>query len=96
MWSRLTLAPGPGCLETKLSVWLPGDIGILQPFFNLCPHRQCHECCFSSGDELVPTIAGWDEHASRCGRKIQPPKVLCYPEDQVRDLPELVLKTSVS
>lgn len=52
----------------------------LQFLFDL---RQCHECCFSSGDELVPTMADWDEPASRCGRKIQPPKVFFYPEDQV-------------
>ena len=31
----------------------------------------------------MPTMADWDEPASRCGRKIQPPKVFFYPEDQV-------------
>ena len=39
----------------------------------------------SSGDELTPTIADFDVPASRCGRKIQPPKALIYQEEQVQD-----------
>lgn len=37
-----------------------------------------------SGDELLPSIASFDEPASRSGRRIQPPKPLTYPDNQVR------------
>ena len=47
------------------------------------PRRQCQRCCVSSGDELMPTIADFDEPASRSGRKIQRPKPLVYQDDQV-------------
>ena len=46
--------------------------------------RQCQRCCVSSGDELMPTIADFDEPASRSGRKIQRPKPLVYQDEQVR------------
>ena len=46
--------------------------------------RQCQRCCVSSGDELMPTIADFDEPASRSGRKIQRPKPLVYLDEQVR------------
>ena len=45
--------------------------------------RQCQDCCVTSGDELLPTIADFDGPASRCGRKIQPPKALIYSDEQV-------------
>ena len=45
--------------------------------------RQCQKCCVSSGDELIPTIADFDQPASRCGRKIQRPKALVYADEQV-------------
>ena len=55
----------------------------LPPSSSTLLHRQCHRCCFESGDDMAPTIANFDEPASRCGRKINAPKVFTFPDDQV-------------
>ena len=44
---------------------------------------QCHQCSFTSEDELTPLPPTFDERSSRSGRRIKVPKPLVYPEKMV-------------
>ena len=73
-----TFGPDILCFIERLSSHI---VSFIPPLPSL--YRQCHRCCIESGDDLAPTIASFDEPASRCGRKINAPKVFTFPEDQV-------------
>lgn len=80
--SQLSGAGKLGVQWAGLAEW-DGGGAVLSRHSYTC--RQCHACCQSSGDELTPIMANFDEPASRSGRKIKIPKVLSYPNyHQVR------------